>query len=206
MAVSVPSCLAPIFSFWCESGRLETMCSCRRSSIRRTGALALRERLAATTPSLPAPNFAPKPPPMNSVMTRTLLFGSLKTSANSFAHARGALRGRVDRHLFRLPVNNEAVRFERGVRLHLRAVLAFDDDVGFGEALSGVADLFALRAVDVADLGHTFGSAAATRASGRICRSGEDHGSVFLARVSAIHDKRHRVVLHLDQRSRIIGD
>ena len=51
--------------------------------MRRTGAPVLRESAAATTPGLPAPNFAPKPPPMYSVMTRTCDLGSLKKPANS---------------------------------------------------------------------------------------------------------------------------
>jgi hypothetical protein len=41
------------------------------------------ESAAATTPGLPAPNFAPKPPPMYSVMTRTWVSGILKKPASS---------------------------------------------------------------------------------------------------------------------------
>src|SRR6185437_8287775 len=80
IAESVPSFLAPILRLWSESGRLPTeRCSCCRSSISQTGAPAFFERWVATTPKLPAPNFAPKPPPMYSVITRTLFFGKLKT-------------------------------------------------------------------------------------------------------------------------------
>ena len=43
----------------------------------------LLRKAAATTPGLPAPNFAPKPPPMNSVMTRILVCGILKNPASS---------------------------------------------------------------------------------------------------------------------------
>ena len=35
------------------------------------------------TPWLPAPNFAPNPPPVNSQTTRTLLFGKSKSVASS---------------------------------------------------------------------------------------------------------------------------
>ncbi len=49
----------------------------------RTGAPALRERLIASRPKLPMPYFAPKPPPVKSLITRTLLLGSSNMSAAS---------------------------------------------------------------------------------------------------------------------------
>ena len=58
-------------------------CSSFRVSISFTGAPAFRASSAQITPSLRAPNLAPKPPPMNSVITRTFVSGIPKCPASS---------------------------------------------------------------------------------------------------------------------------
>jgi hypothetical protein len=87
MAWSLPP-LAPIFTVWRESGRLPVhTCSSWRSHMSLTGALASRASSPAMKPMrLPgaeAPNLAPNPPPMNSVITCTSWGASPNTSASS---------------------------------------------------------------------------------------------------------------------------
>src|SRR6185312_10084046 len=83
-AESFPSSPAATEIFCIESGRLPpSACSSLRCSISRTGAPAFCDNAAAIAPALLAPNFAPNPPPMYSVITRTLVFGNLKSIAIS---------------------------------------------------------------------------------------------------------------------------
>ncbi len=76
-AVSVPSFFAPARIFWMADGRLPAA-SCSSLRVRKslTGAPACFASFAAVTPSMRAPNFAPKPPPMYSQITRTVTRGS----------------------------------------------------------------------------------------------------------------------------------
>src|SRR3569833_1007860 len=70
-----------------------------------------------------------------------------------------SLRGGVDRYLFRLPINDEPVRLQRRVRLHLREVLTLDNCVGLGVALFHVSYLLLLGSVRVAALLNAFRTA-----------------------------------------------
>ena len=51
-------------------------------------------------------------------------------------HAGGELCRHVDGQPFGAPIGNDRVRFEAAMRLHLGAVFAFDDDIGFGKAFA----------------------------------------------------------------------
>ena len=105
-------------------------CSSLRSRKSLTGAPASFASFAAVTPSTPAPNFAPKPPPMYSVMTRIFDAGIFERLGELVAHGEDALRRGPDRQLVALPARHEAVGLERAVRLDLRHVGALDDGVG----------------------------------------------------------------------------
>ena len=85
------------------------------------------------------PYFAPKPPPVNSLMTRTWLLRQLEDLRRLVAHAERELRRGVERQLLVAPIGDQAVRLHRRVRLHLRAVFARDDLVGLRETLLHVA-------------------------------------------------------------------
>ena len=54
------------------------------------------------------------------------------------ANAEHSLRGSPHRQFIAIPLGHRAVRLQRGVRLHLRAVLGFDGDIGLGEAFAEV--------------------------------------------------------------------
>ena len=83
-AFSFPSFVAPALILWIEEGRLPpAVCSSLRSRKSLTGAPASLASCAAATPSIRAPNLAPKPPPMYSVMTLTLEAGIFRVSASS---------------------------------------------------------------------------------------------------------------------------
>jgi hypothetical protein len=76
--------LAPALIRWTDEGRFpEASCSSLRSRKSLTGAAACLARRAAVTPSIRAPNFAPKPPPMCSVMTWTREAGIPIAAASS---------------------------------------------------------------------------------------------------------------------------
>ena len=140
IAVSVPSRLAPTFRRWRLLGRLPTeTCSSRRSSIKRTGAPALRERWMASMPKLPMPYLAPNPPPVKSLITRTLLLRQIEDLGGLVAHAGGELGGGIDGQPVLAPVGDNAVRLHGHVRLHLGAVFRFDHDIGLAQALVDVA-------------------------------------------------------------------
>ena len=88
IAVMSPLSSAPSLTLWIESGRLPVqVCSSARSSISLTGLPASRASspaiLAIAVPGALPPNFEPKPPPRNSVMTSTLLASRPKMAANS---------------------------------------------------------------------------------------------------------------------------
>ena len=75
-AVSVPSAATPALTRANADGRLPVArCSSLRSSISFTGAFAAFARRAQISPCWSGPNLLPKPPPMNSVITRTLACG-----------------------------------------------------------------------------------------------------------------------------------
>src|SRR5262245_1298230 len=81
-AVSLPSAETPALIFEKDDGRLpEARCSSLRSSISFTGAPACFARFAQLTPCESGPNLLPKPPPMYSVITRTLVCGIPSASA-----------------------------------------------------------------------------------------------------------------------------
>ena len=82
---SVPSRLrAELEAAGCCSGGCRTdTCSSRRSSISRTGAPALRERWMASSPKLPMPNLAPKPPPSELADDADLALGQVEDLGGS---------------------------------------------------------------------------------------------------------------------------
>src|SRR5271167_962626 len=115
-----------------------------------------------------------------------LALGQLEDVGELVPNARCALSRGVDRNLIRLPVDDEAVCFECGVRLHLREILALNNHVRLSEALLYIANVFPLRAVNIALLWNALRSAASARAASGISRPWEDHRSIVGARVGAV--------------------
>ena len=124
----MPSAATPALTRANADGRLPVArCSSLRSSISLTGALAALASRAQISPWASGPNLLPKPPPMNSVITRTLACGILRPQAKP---SRVPCTACVETHAVRLlavPLADAAVRLERRVRLHLRRVGAFDE-------------------------------------------------------------------------------
>ena len=82
-AVSIPSALTPALIFDADEGRLpDARCSSLRSSSSFTAAPACLASFAQMMPCASGPNLLPKPPPMYSVMTRTLACGMSSALAN----------------------------------------------------------------------------------------------------------------------------
>ncbi len=107
-AVSFPSFVAPALIHWIEEGRLPVAsCSSLRSRKSLTGAPACFASFAAATPSMRAPNLAPKPPPMYSVTTWMREAGILRASASS---SRTEKMPWVDAQTFRSPPSQCATR------------------------------------------------------------------------------------------------
>jgi hypothetical protein len=99
------------------------------------------------------------------------------------ANARRALGRGVDGHLFRFPIDDEAMRFEGGVRLHLGEILALYNHVRLGETLFRIAELLLLWPMDIARLRNALRSTAATGTARFVGRSGEYHRSIGSSRV-----------------------
>ena len=133
-----------------------------------------------------------------------IALGQLEDVGEFVANAGCALGRGVDGHLFGLPIDDETVRFKSGVRLHLGEILALYDYVGLGKALFDVTNIFRLRPVNIALLGNAFRSATTASAARFVSGPGVDHRSIVGARVCAIDDERHRVVLHLYQPGSIV--
>ncbi len=125
---------APSLIFWYDDGRLPTASdSSNRVSISFTGRPVSRDSLAASEPSTPGPNFAPNPPPMKSVITRTLFCGIFRLPARPSltlkipcVEAQG--RAGIVLHGNRIPA-----RLERLMQLHRSGKLALHDHVAFIE-------------------------------------------------------------------------
>ena len=87
---------------------------------------------------------------MPSTTTRTRLERQPEGLRQLLPHAGRELRRHVDGQPVGAPVGDDRVRLQAAVRLHLRAVLALDDDVGLREALRDVAARCAGRAAHIA--------------------------------------------------------
>jgi hypothetical protein len=98
------------------------------------------------------------------------------------------------------------VSFERGVRLHLRDVVAFDDDVRIFEALFCFSAAMDRRAVDIAGLRHITGTSSAAGASFFVRRARKHFGSIRGARFERIDHERVRVIANFDQRGCFFRD
>ena len=204
---SVPSRFAPILSRCRLSGRLPAdTCSSRRSSINRTGAPALRDRLIASRPKLPMPYFAPNPPPVKSLMTRTRFFGRSNSSAASSRTLDRELRRGIDGEHVVGPVGDESVRLHRHVRLHLGAVFGVDDDVGGREPFLDVAARQAerppgVRAAHVPSLRQPGGAPPPPAVAGCSVGPGKTAGASALHRLVHVADVREHVVADLHERA-----
>ena len=137
---SVPSRRAPSVTVWrVHERRPPTTCSSWRPSARRTGRPAARASSAARSASIPAPCFAPKPPPMYSEITRTCSGREVEAPRELAPRVEDPLRRDPCRERVALPAGDGGVRLER--RLHVRGRLAgqLDARVGAGERGVGVA-------------------------------------------------------------------
>ena len=119
------------------------------------------------------------------------------------AHAGGELGREIDRQPVRPPIGDDGMRFHAAMRLHLRAVFAFDDDVGFGEALlhvaarsgrGGTAHVSVL--LKLGRSGHAAGEAETDH------RRTKDRRSVDLAGFFDVDNERQHLVFDLDQAQR----
>ena len=140
---------------------------------------------------------------MYSVITRTWLFGSLNTSANSS-------------RTLAVPCVEAYTVISSGFQSTTKPCVSSAEWVctwvkyspsttasASAKPCSTSPTFFRLRAVHVADLRHILRTAAAARASRRIRRSRETPSAHRrLARVLLVHDKRHLVVRDLDEMPR----
>ena len=131
-------------------------------------------------------------------MTRTCDLGKLEIGGQFLADAGDSLGGGVYGQQLGLPVGHHAVRFQRGMGLHLGVVTRIHHHVGVFESLLGVAVFAYRRPVNIACLGNTVRASSSSRGCGLIGRSGENLGCVGFPSLVHIDDEGHGFVLHLD--------
>ena len=133
-----------------------------------------------------------------------LRFRQIEDFRQFVAHAHCALGGRVDGQTVGLPVGYEAVCLQRGVSLHLGAVLSLNDGRGRRESflditLGSGAAAAVIRTADIAFLRNICGPASPSRGALFHGGSGEDQRSIGLTRLMALDHERQRCILHFHQ-------
>src|ERR1044071_6744932 len=119
------------------------------------------------------------------------------------AHARRSLRGCVNGQAIRFPVCDDAMRFQRGVRLHLRAEFSFDSYVCLLETFLHISERATSwatldRPTHVSFLRDALRPAAATGCFGLICRAGKNQRRVRLMRFVRVNDKWQWLVVNFN--------